>query len=375
MKNSVFLIIFLLAGFTLFGQNPRDLKIHIMPVTGEVREGDNAYFHKQLTYEVILRYQSAVRFSNSSEFIFKGVIEPESKDLPNNGSSSGERMSAGGYTPVPDTPVPHVRNFFGRREFFSMESGNEVRFYDTKGDNIFAYEPSDQNSERYIFTLEMLNRSTGDVIGSQSIVYSELDSSLNSLISVVVDNMLYDVPEGSKAVDWQENWVFLEISFFWSPRYFKGIDELYYFRNFGVKMAMEVQFSNFMSLGFGAIILQEEAKFDSAEEINDLLLEIPVLVKFDIKISDSFVLEPYGGVSWNSSLGNKTIPSLFSWFAGFQFNLKAGAGAVVIDPRFSMDFYEFQIPDKNNKYNRYGLQLGIGYKIGIGSKTKRIPEY
>ena len=371
MKNSVFLIIFLLAGLSLFGQNSREAKIYVPPVEGKVREGDNAYFHKQLTYEVIFQHQTVVRNKGSSDYIFKGAIELEDKESLNDSPDSAQ--SANAYTPVPNMPVPHVRNFFGRREFFSMEAGSEIRFYDTKGDNDFEPSPGEEsagkNSETYIFTLEMLERSTGDVISSQAIVYSDLDSSLNSLISIVVSNMLYEISEKLESANWLKNWVFLEMSVLWLPRQYKGDVEFFYLSNYGVKIAMEVQFASFMSMGIGAIVSQEEAEFDGVEGINELLLEVPALLKFDIVISDDFVIEPYGGVSLNYSLSKKTIPSQLSWFAGLQFNFRAGAGAVVIDPRFSMDFYSSGIPASDVKFSRYSMQFGIG------QKTDKISEY
>jgi len=187
--------------------------------------------------------------------------------------------------------------------------------------------------------------------------------------------MLYEISEKLESANWLKNWVFLEMSVLWLPRQYKGDVEFFYLSNYGVKIAMEVQFASFMSMGIGAIVSQEEAEFDGVEGINELLLEVPALLKFDIVISDDFVIEPYGGVSLNYSLSKKTIPSQLSWFAGLQFNFRAGAGAVVIDPRFSMDFYSSGIPASDVKFSRYSMQFGIGYKIGIGQKTDKISEY
>ncbi|MCL2211434.1 MAG: hypothetical protein FWB95_05895 [Treponema sp.] len=375
MKNYTMLFLFLLTGVSLFGQNQREIKIFIPPVEGEVREGDGAYFHKQLTYEVVLQYNAVVKNKSASEYIFKGAIEAKSADQSANNELSNEE---GAYSPVPKMPIPFIKNSFGRREFFSMERGDAVWFYDSKGDNNFdeVIEQVEQDDGSYTLKLDVISNSTGELIGSQAIVYTALDSSLNMLISDVVSGMLSEIPDASEFSDWRDKWFFFEFIALWAPHIYKDDDMTVGWMNFGFKFGVEFHFVNFLSLGLGSRLLSESVVLDSAPAGDrDLLIEIPIYLKFVFKPAAIFMLEPYGGAAINVSLLKKTEPSRFLWFAGFQIGIKAGPGAIVIDPRFAMDFYDSGLLGTDVKYRRYCMQLGVGYKFGIAAKNKAVKEY
>jgi len=367
-----------LAVLSLFGQNDREVKIFIQPIEGKGRAGDNIYIEKRLAYEVIFQYHAVVKSINRSEFNIKGTIESDFGTPFDGNTVVTHTAPETGYSPVPDSPSPHVRNYLGRREFFSMETGRGIQFYDTKGDNDFsALEPepahdADTDNERHILTLEMFDSLTGEIIGSQAIVYYVIDDSLNRLISIVITNMLSDLPDSIPPIDttqWREKWLFFEISALWSPRIYQKKDIDISWANFGLKLSLEWHFISFMSLGIGAQVI-----YDGIDDVREISLEIPALLKFVFKLTDSFNLEPYGGAMFNYPLLGLTLPSRFSWFAGVQAGIKAEPGMFVIDPRFAMDFYKSGLPGKE-KYNRYSIQLGIGYKLGIGNKTNKNKEY
>jgi len=64
---------------------------------------------------------------------------------------------------------------------------------------------------------------------------------------------------------------------------------------------------------------------------------------------------------------------MFSWFAGVQFGIKdiSETGMFIIDPRFSMDFTDSVHPD-GTKYQRYCIQIGLGYKFGAFQKNNNV---
>jgi hypothetical protein len=121
-----------------------------------------------------------------------------------------------------------------------------------------------------------------------------------------------------------------------------------------------------MSISAGAQITQDLITISGVdEEFSDLLLEVPLALKLVFKPTDYFRLEPYGGISFNYSLLGTTEPSSLSWFAGLQFGIRAGAGMLVIDPRFFMDFEDSALSGRDIGYQRICIYLGVGYKIGI----------
>ncbi|MCL2196617.1 MAG: hypothetical protein FWB77_03275 [Treponema sp.] len=393
-KVSLFIVLFL-AVLSLFGQNFREAKIHVPPIDGAGRAEDNVYFYKQLTYEVILQYHTVVRSRNGSDFILKGTIEPLNGiefdiSYPED-ETPVENVPVHSFGPVPPRPIPPVKTSMNIREFFSWEVDNGIHFFDASGEDNYVpgsvplLPPAAQpevaaapvpDGEEYIFKLELINSRTAEVLSGQSIIYYNPDASVNELISIIVYNMLSGIPdEVEPEGDWRDKWFFFDICALWAPRY-DGKDSIN-FLNFGVKMGAELHFTSFMSLGIGLQLMQEFVVLETlpGEEFRDILIELPVSMKFVFKLSDYFLLEPYGGVSFNFSIMGVTVPSTMSWFAGVQFGVKAGPGAIVINPRFAMDFYKSMLSGRPNEYTRICMQLGIGYKFGVYQKVTRIREY
>jgi hypothetical protein len=254
-----------------------------------------------------------------------------------------------------------------------------------------------QNHGGYVFFLELINSATGETIGGQSLAYSSTeDASVSDLVSDLVYNLLSNIPNiedkdeadaGTEAgaaaeparaagpareepADWRGKWLFLGLSGVWSPRVYLGERQSVYWANFGAGAYAEYHFLNFMSAGLEAQFVNDWVVVSQArnEEYSDLMLEIPISIRYVMKPLDYFMLEPYAGVSLNVSLTGFTRPSLCSWFAGFQLGVKAGPGAIVIDPRFSMDFSKSIISSGGVEYTRSLVQISAGYKMGFFPK-------
>jgi len=383
IKKCLVLALFLLTGLSAFAQNFREARIFVQPVDGTGMAGDSAFFYKQLTYEVVLQYYSLARTRRTADFILRGTIAPytgEEQFLVDNPSEESEFVNTG---PVPPRPIPRIRNTFGRREFFSWETNGEIQFFDTSiGDESgtesepFYVEESikenydDSADGENVFTLELINSVTGDVIAKQYLIYNFTDAAVGDLVSIIVYNMLTSVPDIEADSDWRNNWLFADINAIWAPRIYTS-DESVIWVNFGIGLSLEYHFLDLWSVGIGAQLVQDAVVVSN--EYRDLLLEIPLAVKFVIK-PVRFMMEPYGGVSFNFSLMGTTKPSFLSWFAGFQFGVKAGPGLVVIDPRFSMDFFNSQIVQNPVEYQRYLFQISVGYKIGFLPKYARLRD-
>jgi len=388
-------ILLLLLSIPLFAQSFRDARIFVLPVDGTGVSGDNAFFYRQLTYEVVLQYHTLVRTRPASDFILKGTIarymgeEQFLIDHPQEDPEFFEeretaRVNTG---PVPSRPIPRIRNTFGRREFFSWEVDGEIVFFDTSGqDNyqpeepepVYYHEPEEQNSddsdiEEYVFTLELISNLTGDAVAKQYLIYRFVDTSVGDLVSIIVYNMLTNIPDIEADSDWRENWLFAEITAMWAPRIYTGDLQFESWANFGLGVSLEYHFLDFLSASLGFQLVQDVLKIDD-DEYRDLMLEIPLAIRFPFKPLQ-LMIEPYGGVSFNFSLMGETEPSFISWFAGFQFGAKMGPGMIIIDPRFSMDILKSAIPDNPVEYQRYLIQVGIGYKLGFLPKYPRQRDY
>jgi len=405
MKKLLISICLLCASFSLSAQTFRDARIFVTPVEGTGVSGDNAFFYRQLTYEVVLQYHSLVRTRRSSDFILRGTVASFTGDeqfLIDHPQEEPEYFSQDNIVyenpgPVPSRPIPRIRNTFGRREFFSWEVDGEILFFDTSSQDNYVPEvpepvhlpvieepPSDDyisDIPEYVFTLELISNITGDAVARQYLIYRFVDTSVAELVSIIVYNMLTNIPDIEADSDWRENWLFAEFTAMWTPRIYTFEEQSVNWVNFGLGASLEFHFLDFMSMSLGFqfvpdwIVVTNEPE----DEFWDLMLELPLAVKFAFK-PRQLMLEPYGGVSLNFSLLGVTEPSLLSWFAGFQFGAKVGPGMLVIDPRFSMDIFSSSIPQSQRAsgaapYQRYLIQVGIGYKFGFVPKYPKRRDY
>jgi len=309
MKKITVFIFLVLSCLSLYAQNPREVRIFVLPVSGEGRVGDSNYFYQQLTYEVIFQHHSLIREQEGSDYILRSVISP----APERGS----------------------RNF--------------------------------------IFFLEMVNTKTKEVIAHQNFVYYNLDNSVVTMISTIVSNMLTAIPNVFRSNNiWQNKYLYIDVKVFWAPRLYASENTSIFWTNFGLGFSLEYHFLSFMALGTGVQFTQDWILYSSSGNINesrDLILDVPFILKFVIK-TDTLMIEPYGGVSLNFSVMKITEPSLLSWFGGFQFGIKAGPGMVGVDLRYSQDIYPSLF--KTLEYNRHTINIGVGYKIGfVTRKSKR----
>jgi len=332
MRKTILSIFFLLACFSLYAQTFREARVYIPPVTGAGSLSENTFFYRLITYEVTLQYHSVVRSQAGSDYILRGSIDTYAGFLSRN---PADKLSANAV------PVPPSQGA-------GAQGGS------------------------YVFNLELADSKTGEITGEQYLIYSSIDTSVNSLVSVMIYNLFSCVPDQMEANDWRNNWFFLEASVLWSPRLYISQMQSFNWLNIGLGLAAEYQFLNFMSLGVGANFTQDWLIVSSPGtlEYRDLILEVPLSLKLVFKPGDHLMLELYGAFSVNLSMMQTTTVSPFSWSAGFQFGVKAGPGILIIDPRFTMDLYPSALDDIL-LYNRYIMQIGFGYKFGLAPKGYR----
>jgi len=283
--------------------------------------------------------------------------------------------------PVTGTGRHQDNIFFYRRltEEVLLQHYSLVRAYRDSDYILIGYiEPDNDSSQEFVFTVELQNSATSEMIAKQDITYRYVENtSVDEFLSIIVYNMLSGIPDIEVSDYWRDKWVYLNAGVIWIPKVYIGDYQSVYFANFGVALQAEVQFLNFMSFQTGASFAQEWVITSSNREeyYRDMIFEIPIALKFIFKPFDSWMIEPYGGVHFNFSLMNTTKPSSISWMTGLQLGIKAGPGMVTIDTSFSMDFGASYIVKTSQQYKRYTLQIGVGYKFGFFPKKGKKRDY
>jgi hypothetical protein len=142
----------------------------------------------------------------------------------------------------------------------------------------------------------------------------------------------------------------------------------------GFKVGMEFQFLNWMSTE-----VDFELMFGDPVEYS-FIPGIGVQLKFPIKPTDRFMLEPY--LAANSRLNTSSTYAKYPFFGlggGFQFGVKAGSmGAFVFDANFIYSIGEVVTHNNDNQFpkpalvhwNTWTVGLSLGYKIGFFNRNK-----
>jgi len=295
--------------FSLSAQS-NNASVYVMPVTGiGSKPGDNEFFYNRLSSEVTYQNFNLTKTLKDAEFCLIGTLFPYSDD---------------------------------------------------------ADKPS---LKQFIFHLMLLDNKTNENRAEGELVY-EAPEDINNLFPVLVHTLLYTIPENKGRDNWRNKILYAGGSFFWTPRVYTAETSSTNFANFGGGIFAEYHFLDFLSVGTGFELTTDLIKVNtrSRDSYLNVLLEIPVLVKYVFKPGDYFILEPYTGFHFNIPFIKTTTPSPASWLIGLHYGVKAGPGVVFIDPRFSIDLGKSEIHSSGASglsFQRYIIHFGIGYKLGF----------
>ena len=311
MKKYILLILLLCAAFSLYAQSNK-ASVYVLPVTGiGSKPGDNEYFYNKLNSEVTYQNFKLTKTLKDAEFSLIGTLFPYTDD---------------------------------------------------------ANEPS---LKQYVFHLLLLDNKTNENRAEGELVY-EVYEDINNLFPVLVHTLLYTIPEGKGKDNWRDKTFYAGGSFFWSPRIYAIENASIHFSNFGGGIFAEYRFLDFLSVGTGFELTTDYVQISSnviRRNYGNILLEIPILVKYIFKPGEHFILEPYTGFHFNIPFLKTTIPSPASWLIGLHYGLKAGPGVAFIDPRFSLDLSKSGLHSLSGlSFQRYIFHFGIGYKLGFFTK-------
>jgi len=351
MKKRASLLLFLLlyAGFSLYAQNNQEITVYISPVTGKGSgPGDNSYFSGMITEHLLNLGYLPINSRNDAAFTMSASIAAQ--------NPAGDRVS---------------------------------------GDQTL------HSAEMYVLSLELKDKKTGETVVRQNLYYSdpaEMEDLIILNFNQVPRTSAYfeqnaakaepelqkeapeDPPAGTPVKDqddddWRRKQWYLGVGVSWTPRIYEGVAESAYIVNFGggilaeyhfLKFADKWNFFDYLSLGAGLELVPDWVAVRRNESYLNLLLGVPVLVNFVFKPSRHYLFIPYGGVNFNIPLSGEIKPPLIAWRAGLQYGIKAGPGALVIDPCFSMDIGPSSLASNPDiQYRRYMINIGIKYKYGF----------
>jgi len=312
MKRFIVLLILLCSSFPLCAQ-VKYAAIYVPPVSGSGgKPENNDLFYKQLVAEVTYQHFKVAKTLNDADYTLAVTL--------------------------------------------SAHSGNKA-----------------SDVTQYNLHIELKDNKTGKKLAEGDLEYG-IAEEIKDLFPSLVYTILNTIPEEAGKYNWRNKWLYAGAGAIWTPRIYASESVSTHLASFGGGVFAEFHFLNFLSVEAGVEFASDMIKILAKAEENypNYLLEIPVLLKYVIKLGDYFILEPYAGAQFNIPLDKTTKPPLFSLLAGFQYGVKAGPGIFYIDPRFSMDIGESvmeTVPSfKDLSFQRYIIHLGIGYKYGFFTK-------
>ena len=358
MKKWIALLLFG-AGLSLPAQANPNFFMYIHGVTGKSSSpSDNETIEQMLVDEAIDRQAGVILFPAGADFSLITSLTPLATRIPEINENDILRYSnmlfQEGWTFVP-----------GEQQESSPMPANTY-FYEASHDKAV--------DQLYVFTITAQNAKTDTLLVEQTLIYATIDDIINyfPLLMFNIYSRIIKTPERKDPGLWRENWLFMSFTMLWSPRTYYGTERSTYLVNFGGASSVEFHFAKYFSGEIGIVLISDWVQVLPTDYYQDLILEIPLLIKLVLKPFDHFMLEPYGGFQLNVSLFGTTVPPLFSWTAGFQYGVRAGPGAIVADTRISGDFGRGGLVMGGNidkdRYQRSLIHIGLGYKVGVQSK-------
>jgi len=318
MKKFIVFLFLLCPSFYLYAQSNR-AAIYVPTITGAGgRPDDNDFFHRQLLSELTYYQFTVAQAQNAAEYILAGTLSVHRDNAP-----SGARQ--------------------------------------------------------YVLHLSLRDGKTSASKAEGELVY-EVREDIKDMFPSLVYTLLYTIPDAGDRMtindDWRNKWLYAGARAFWTPRIYTAESTAAHIVNFGGGVFAEYHVLNFLSVGAGFEIAPDLIKIipKDKESYSNILLEIPVYVKYVLKTGNYFLLEPYAGIHINIPFKKTTAPPVISWMAGFQYGVKLGPGVLFIDPRFSMDIGKSVLNVdpaygvNELPFQRYVIHLGIGYKLGFLTK-------
>jgi len=231
---------------------------------------------------------------------------------------------------------------------------------------------SPDDPKKYVFHLTLFDSKTSESSADGELLYENLDA-INDPFMLLLFSILHTIPASAGRDNWRNKRMYVGGAAFWTPRIYTAEGSVMHLANFGGGVNAEYHFLSFLAAEAGIELATDLVRvYDSdSDNYKNMLLEIPILVKYVLKPGDFSVFEPYAGIHLNIPFMKTTVPPVLSWMVGFQYGVKAGPGILYIDPRFSMDIGKSRLEADNLGellFQRDIIHLGIGYKVGFSTR-------
>jgi len=330
----------LCATFSLYAQSTENTSIFFSPITGAgYSPGDNRVINRMIANELATRKYTLLSTPEGANFFLYGSLSFFYED------ADYEDLYVARIRPTT------VYNF----------NAPIQEYYD----------------ELFIFQLILKNVKTNEII-LQNVIYHSLDDVYNFFPLVANNLFKHMAGKGSKQVasgDWLNKYLYLGLNAFWSPRIYYGREQSAHFENFGGGASIEWSLLKVLSLEAGAQLIPDWIVYSpNGEYFRNLMLEIPLILRLSLKLSDHYMLGPYGGIQLNIPFYDTTKPPPVAWMVGIMGGVRAGPGIFYVEPRYAMDIGNSSIIPESNaapfEYQRYIVHIGVGYKFGFFTKKK-----
>jgi hypothetical protein len=352
IKRPIAAVILLLSAVTLFAQSRDDVAVYIAPVSGGVPE-QQMFFAENFKMELVGANYAVVDSQAGSDYTMNLSITQEVEDSYEDESGV---MQAG-----------QIINVLTVALLDSLDGREILQFS-------WAFETLE---EMYEWNLHLIYQAMANV------PFTKLTA----------------VPDSNH---WRDKWLYIRASFDYpitfyaypdpvaveafpptNPREGEKIAHQILDHKVlpypGFTLGLEFQFLNWMSV-------EGDFKLSFGDPLSHTLIPaIDVQLKFPLKPSRHFMIEPYGIASFPTTTASETLqfPRL-GLGGGAQLGVKGGSmGALFVDVNY-VHYLEHVVTENPYKkdypatetitWQRFSIGLGIGYKIGFFNRNKDEPQ-
>jgi hypothetical protein len=344
MKKHLIFMAFFLAACGLFAQSRDDVKVYVPPVSGGVPE-QQMFFAENFKMELIGANYAVVDDRNNSDYTMNLAITQDVEDTYED--DAGGRM------------VQQIINVLTVSLQDSRDNREILQFS-------WAFETLE---EMYEWNLHLIYQAMANV-------------PLTKLTGVPDTN------------HWRNKWIYVRASFDYPITFYANPDPVAISKTPvpgagtpdytkldhkvmpypGMSLGIEFQFLNFMSV-------EGDFRLNFGDPLSTTLIpSIDLELKFPLKPSKHFMIEPYGMVTFPTTTATETVdfPRL-GLGGGIQLGVKGGSrGALFVDVNYVQ--YLGNVVTRNTdtakpnpatiSWNRFAIGLGVGYKIGFLNRNK-----
>jgi len=335
-KCCIVLLLLLSAAFSLHAQSKNTISIFFSTITGiSYRPEDNKTLAGMLTTELSERKYTMINTPEGADYLMYGTI-----------------------------------SLYDENEDYISKIAPNITY--TYNDGLLY----NNYGQLYILQLVMKKVDTGDII-LHNILYLTIED-IYPVFPLLMSNLALHVGGMSTDNRWDDSWLHLGVSVFWTPRVYFGSREGLQsvpFDNFGGGVSAELHFWKHLSLEAGLEIAPDRIGYTNSETYQNIMLEIPFALKYIAKPTQYFKLAPYAGVHFNIPLFRITKSPPVAWMVGVTGGVRVGKGMIFMEPRFSMDIGRSKLYSDTGEdayiladYQRYIVHVGIGYKHSFFTK-------